>query len=335
MRTATYDEIQRGVCELVGWDADNLDAAQFRVIRGAVSQALGIAWNRFWWSDLVRIEERPYRQTYSATETYAAGDEVWLPGPRKYYQALQETTGNAPATLSGTTWTENSQYWAECQRAYSASDWSASETYAVGDLVIWAENGRPYQRIVAGSGEQPDDQTKWGALTEFNAYVDPLQPGYTPLGRIRAVYDRDPRKWPGAARLEWRNSNLGIEVETDQPTVWVEALLRPHRFVGDAYDSSAAYTATPASGLSGDTTVEDSMAGDTSGYGYAGIAALRARTRHRDRDMAYLLYVTTDGDGGQGWFRFDAASTDTDDGVDVLRPDDTSGANPGRWERIG
>lgn len=334
MRTIPYSQISAGVCDLVGWDPDNLDSRQFSAIRRAVSQALGDLWDKYWWADLLRVSERTFRPPYSAATTYAAGEFVWFGGPRGYYQALQATTGNAPATLSGTTWTENSQYWAEAQTQPSGnSTFSAATAYVVGDLVTWLEDNEVYQCITAGTGNLPSTSA-WAQIVPFDAYVDLLETGVTPLGRVRAVWDRNPRVYAGARKLEWAKSHRGIEVFTESVTVWVEGLLRPHWFTGDNYDSAAAYTAADAADVSGDTTTpEDTLTTDTSGTGYGGIAALRARTTHTDNQLAFLLYVATEADGGGGWFRFVAASTDSDDGVDVLRPDDITSINPGRWER--
>jgi hypothetical protein len=334
MRTISFKEISAGVSGLMGWDPDNLDSLQFAAIRRAVSQALGDIWERYWWSDLSRVAERTFRPPYNAAATYAAGAFVWFAGSRRYYQALQETVGNAPATLSGSTWTENSQYWAEAQAQPSAGAWISTTAYAVGDQVTWLENNLVYQCITAGTGNLPSGSA-WAEIVPFDAYVDLLEPGVVPIGRVRAVWDRNPRVYAGARRLEWAKSHRGIEVFTENVTVWVEGLLRPHWFTGDNYDAAAAYTAADASDVSGDTiTPEDTLTTDTSGIGYAGIVALRARVTHSDNQLAYLLYVATEGDGGGGWFRFVATSTEADDGVDVLRPADIISSNPGRWRRV-
>lgn len=333
MRTISYREVMERVCDHLGWDPDNLDQRQFSSIRRAVSGALGDIWNRFWWADLVRCEERAFRPPYSSTSAYSAGDFVWLAGPRAYYQALQSTTGNAPASLSGSTWVLNSQYWAEAGNASAASDYSSTATYAVGDLVTYLEDNRVYQCISAGTGNAPGGSS-WGRIEPFDAYVDLLESGFIPLGRVRAVYDSNPRINAGASRLVWAMSQRGVEVYTELQTVWVEGLLRPHKFTGAAYDSTAAYTATAADDLTGDTTTtEATLATDTSGEGYPGITSLRARTIHSANQLAYLLYIATEGDNGSGWFRFDAASTTADDGVDYLRPNDITSGNPGRWIR--
>ena len=330
MRATPYSAILGDVCDLMGWDADNLDARQFDAVRRAVSSALARIWDNYWWADLLDCKERTFALAYSSTATYAAGDFVWLAGPAKYYQSLQSTTGNAPSTLSGETWTTNSQYWAEATEEPGASWWDATISYVVGDRVMWRENGLVYQCIVAGAGNLPSG-AEWGRVIPFDGYVDLLDPAFTALGRVRAVYDSNPNVNAGAARLPWSRSPRGVEVFTERSTVWVEGLVRPHVLTGSAYDSAAAYTA--ATDVSGATSTPATMT-DTSGDGYPGIVSLRARTLHTANQMAYLFFVATEGDGGGGWFRFTVSSSAADDGVDVLKPDNVSVADPGRWVRV-
>lgn len=67
--------------------------------------------------------------------------------------------------------------------------------------------------------------------------------------------------------------------------------------------------------------------------GYPGAAALRTRTVLGAYQIAYLLWASVQGDNGGGWFWYDATSTATDDGVDVVKPDSVDAADPGRWLR--
>lgn len=69
--------------------------------------------------------------------------------------------------------------------------------------------------------------------------------------------------------------------------------------------------------------------------GVEGVAALRDEP-HQDTppSVAFLLYVTTPGDGGQGMFFWSASETRADDGTSVIR--DTAIAYPtaGAWVRL-
>lgn len=69
--------------------------------------------------------------------------------------------------------------------------------------------------------------------------------------------------------------------------------------------------------------------------GYDGAAALSARTQHDEGNLAYLNWATTEGDGAQGWFRWDASSTAADDGgASVVRATDNPFPAAGAWVRM-
>ena len=61
---------------------------------------------------------------------------------------------------------------------------------------------------------------------------------------------------------------------------------------------------------------------------YAALTAIAAASRHDDM-LVYVGSRATDEDGGDGWWRFDAASSATADGGTILAPD----AGTGRWFR--
>ncbi|MGH9461068.1 MAG: hypothetical protein ACRD5D_00540 [Candidatus Polarisedimenticolia bacterium] len=58
------------------------------------------------------------------------------------------------------------------------------------------------------------------------------------------------------------------------------------------------------------------------------IASLRAFTKHRAKQTAFLWSTKTE-------YYFDPASTDADDGDEIIKPDDISGGSPGRWVKLG
>jgi hypothetical protein len=62
---------------------------------------------------------------------------------------------------------------------------------------------------------------------------------------------------------------------------------------------------------------------------YAALTAIPAANRQDDM-LVYVASRATDGDGGDGWWRFDAASSATANGGTILAPD----AGTGRWFRI-
>ncbi len=62
------------------------------------------------------------------------------------------------------------------------------------------------------------------------------------------------------------------------------------------------------------------------------LASLRALTPHNNNDLAFVRFGTTPGDGVAGPRYYDSSSTAADDGNDVIKPTDVSGA--GRWIKI-
>jgi hypothetical protein len=66
---------------------------------------------------------------------------------------------------------------------------------------------------------------------------------------------------------------------------------------------------------------------------YSNLAALRAATVPTGAFMVYMLDVGTQDAPPGGWFRWSSASTATDDGVDVILPNDRGSGTPGRYLR--
>lgn len=64
-----------------------------------------------------------------------------------------------------------------------------------------------------------------------------------------------------------------------------------------------------------------------------GVTDLRAQTTHTAALLAFLDYLTTEGDGQGGWYVYDADSVAADDGIDVIKPTDVAVDAAGRWIR--
>jgi len=335
MRTTTYAELERAIVDQLGLNVDsatgnpNLQADEFHLVKRTVSRALADIWDAAWWPELMRVDKRYFRALYDSATAYAAGAEVFYVATGLYYVALRSTTGNAPATVSGGKYVANNAYWAEASRTYQAPDYDAATAYVAGNRVYYPATGRCYQCHTASTGNLPTATSYWGELIEFQPYVDLVQSGFTTIGRVKGVWNDDPRRFVGCRPVDFVRQNDRILLPSPpQNWVWVEYQLRVPRLIGGAYSASTAYTATPAESTRGSTVIISLG----SGIGYGGRAALRARTQHLPDELAYLLYLVSDGDGQGGWFRFSASSSTTDDGVDTLKPDDITGA--GRWIRV-
>lgn len=68
----------------------------------------------------------------------------------------------------------------------------------------------------------------------------------------------------------------------------------------------------------------------TSIAGRDSLAAIEDRISNQ---MAFLSFLSSEGDGQGGWFEFSTASTADHDGVDVIIPNDLDSGDSGRWIR--
>jgi hypothetical protein len=141
----------------------------------------------------------------------------------------------------------------------------------------------------------------------------------------------DPRRYPETDTLDYQEVETGWQVLTQgHPWPWVEYRLRCPRFEGLAYDPTATYTPSTDEGEGVVSYISDV----SSTLGIAGRTALRAITSHRNRQMAYLLFLVEEGDGQGGEYEYRASSTEADDDSSVLKPDDVDAADPGRWHLV-
>lgn len=334
MRTVAYSKIERRVAQLLGWDPSNLDSDDWANIRDSISDSLEEIWRFAHWADLQVTERRRYANPYDSGTTYAAGDFVYHIGSDDYYQALQSTTGNAPATQSGGTWTLDSANWAYARNSYDAGEYDATVTYAAGDQVKYSETGEVYQAIQGTTGNLPTDATYWGQLVIFEATIPFVQAGFLAIGDPILLHESNPKIDFGSPEVPFDTTSEGIQPRTwnavTQP--WLTYMRRPHRFTGDVWDATVAYTAVSDEDASTSTPATSSISGTGVTIGYPGASALRAVTGYVTNQMAYLLYISTEGDGGEGNFRFNPDETAADDGVDVLQPTNLT-VGPGRWVR--
>jgi hypothetical protein len=254
MRATTYQTVEQGVCDLIGWDSDNLSSGEFHQLKRAVSQALEQVWRDFAWPGLCVIERRQYAATY-ASGNYTAGDQVYFPATDAYYEATQNSSGEDPEILSGDTYSLNLEYWSELARSYSADDWDDGTAYDAGDTVAYGPTGLVYVAIApVSAGTVPTNTSYWYPLTEFVPHVDLVESGYTSIGDVLGAYATDPRKFPGAAPVSFRLVPEGVGfLDGATPRPWLHYLKRPHRFTGDDWDAAVSYTAAEEDEITGST----------------------------------------------------------------------------------
>ena len=248
----------------------DLSAAQVLQVDSFINRSLrDWAWPAWNWPELTYAEKRFYRADYASGTAYSAptataASEVYFPATQQYYQALKATTGNAPATLSGSTWSTNDAYWAVASGPYTGSDWLASTAYVATNIVRNTTDGRYYQCHTAHTSTSTFDSTKFGILTIFDPYVSRTQTdssgtALTVIGDFLGVYLDDPHVWPDARRVPFYTDNLGAHVQTSPrgrrwqrgittelvpSAVWVRFRLKCPDFLGSVWASGSTYTAT-------------------------------------------------------------------------------------------
>lgn len=104
MNAVPFIELLTGTADLCGLDRDNIPTDEFQILRGAISRRIAMAWDQTFWPELMYVQERAYRATYSASETLTAATltavtERYFPQTGKCYQALR----NMPLAVTSIT----------------------------------------------------------------------------------------------------------------------------------------------------------------------------------------------------------------------------------------
>lgn len=104
VRMVGMGKIADGVIRKLQYEPDSytLSGRDRETLADSINEALAELYSDHTWPQLRRCELRTYRAPHSMTETYAAGDEVWLAnaaedGGGDYWRALSANTGVPPA----------------------------------------------------------------------------------------------------------------------------------------------------------------------------------------------------------------------------------------------
>jgi hypothetical protein len=98
MRTVTYQSVLKGIAALMGLDTETADLSpkKARTYNEFINGRVLEGWGWDFWPDVIKCEQRAYRDEYDATVTYAIDDEVYYDGG--YYTCIQAGTGQSPDT---------------------------------------------------------------------------------------------------------------------------------------------------------------------------------------------------------------------------------------------
>ena len=173
MRSVAYASVLTQVYSLLNLVAADVTAADKTKLNAFIQRRAREAFQKHWWAETMRSEERWFRGFYATGTTYAAptattATEVFHPGSKGYFQALRAGTGNAPATFAAGSWTTNTAYWAPIAENYTGQDWADATVYAVGDVVYYASATSGYEGdywlclTATSAGQDPEDTpAKW------------------------------------------------------------------------------------------------------------------------------------------------------------------------------
>jgi hypothetical protein len=244
---------------LAGLPLAQLGQQDFETFREFVNLALPDAWEAENWPELILTQERYFRDAYDAATAYVAPTitssvEVWYPAANRYYQTLRASTGQVPATVSGSVVTENSAYWAESTASYSGDTWLAGTVFTVGRKTLNPQDGRYYQCHTAHTAGGTFDASKFGVLTPFDRYVATAQTGKTVLGEVVRAYDRNPLIFTSTMEYAVQLDDLGAHFQGTFNKVWLQFSRRCPSLTGEPMDVSRAYAVGNQVYWSSDTT---------------------------------------------------------------------------------
>lgn len=247
MRSIAYAAVLTQVYSLLNLLAADVTAGDKVKIGAFIQRRAREAFQKHWWAETMRSEERWFRPFYAAGAAYAAptataASEVYHAGSKGYYQALRATTGNAPATLSGGSWTVNTAYWAPVADNYASADWADATAYAVGDTVRSIDDARFYRCHTAHTSSGSLDATKFGLLTEWIPSVSLAQTGKTEIGLVRGCYLDNPERVSIPRRLKSGLGSAGVlllDNTTVSTYVWFQTV--PPILTGADYAAGTAY----------------------------------------------------------------------------------------------
>lgn len=238
MRKVRYSDLlkrsaergQRSYSELSSDDAEFLEAF--------IDSRLRDIWEKTEWTDLMRIEERTFKQPWAAG-SHAAGTQLYDRNADRYVVALK-TTSNAPSDSDGVIHSD----WGKLETSYTDSKYDSTTDYAAGDKVYYYVDDKRYQlHTDVGAGTVPTNTSYWGELPLFDKYVA-LEQSWetTDIGTATYVWNKN-RKLDGTAtNLRFFLSHNGVQCPGKATKVWLEFRTKlPDTIHTTYYDASTTY----------------------------------------------------------------------------------------------
>lgn len=236
----TYAELL-GTTRALVEASDEITSGKATVLNQFLRRSLRNYWRKYWWPELLLVEQRLFRPEYDYATTYAALDEVYYWPTGSYYICVAASTGNPPADTAGEV---DTTYWAKASSSYGTTKWAASTAYALGDQIQNIYDGSSYACHTAHTSTSSFDSTKFTLLTPFSRYILLEQTGQTKLGDIQGIYDLNPDVHPDTA-CKLRHTRRGDRVISNDDAhnvVYIRHRQRLPVLTGDDYNSATAYS---------------------------------------------------------------------------------------------
>jgi hypothetical protein len=249
MRVIAYASILTQVYSLLNLVAADVTAGDKTKINAFIQRRAREAFQKHWWAETMRSEERWFRGFYAAGTAYAAptataATEVFHAGSKAYYQTLRATTGNAPATFTGGAWTTNTAYWAPIAESYAGADWADATAYAVGDTVRSLDDARFYRCFTAHTSSGSIDTAKFGLLSEWIPSISLDQSGKTAMGLVRGCFIDNPARESAPRRLKSLLGSAGVHLlDNSLSSVWVWFQIKAPILTGADFSAGSTYAA--------------------------------------------------------------------------------------------
>ena len=265
MRSVAYASVLTQVYSLLNLVAADVTAADKTKLNAFIQRRAREAFQKHWWAETMRSEERWFRGFYATGTTYAAptattATEVFHPGSKGYFQALRAGTGNAPATFAAGSWTTNTAYWAPIAENYTGQDWADATVYAVGDTVRSLDDARYYRCFTAHTSSGSIDTAKFGLLSEWIPTISLDQSGKTAMGLVRGCFVDNPERESAPRRLKSLLGSSGVHLlDNTFSSVWVWFQIKAPILTGADWAAGPSYAvgdvvyyASATSGYEGD-----------------------------------------------------------------------------------
>lgn len=221
---------------------------------------------------------QPVAATYTAADwasgtSYAVGDVVWYPVDSQWYACIQATSSSVPGQAASYSYwaplapfSSNQLSWSQAEPTIDLA--GASYAYSRGNVTLadhpslagykLTSDAQPGDWIaVAGVNDSGSDayNGRWQVLarpsssiiqftiqqTGFAGTGGTVQWVHTTPGLVRAVYDRDPRKFQNWRELDFYAEGDGIRVVDAGVQVWVEFRRETPLLTGSDYSATATY----------------------------------------------------------------------------------------------